>query len=90
MVIRGSTEMRLEEAQRAFDDALGVACQLVREPQLLPGGGATQIALARRLRRYAETIPGREQMAIEGFAAALESSHESWLKTLVLIRLMNF
>ena len=73
MVIRGSTEMRLEEAQRAFDDALGVACQLVREPQLLPGGGATQIALARRLRRYAETIPGREQMAIEGFAAALES-----------------
>jgi len=73
VVIRGSTEMRLEEAQRAFDDALGVACQLVREPQLLPGGGATQIALARRLRRYAETIPGREQMAIEGFAAALES-----------------
>ena len=73
VVLRGSTEMRLEEAQRAFDDALGVACQLVREPQLLPGGGATQIALARRLRRHAETIPGREQMAIEGFAAALES-----------------
>ena len=73
VVLRGSTEMSLEESQRAFDDALGVACQLVREPQLLPGGGATQIALARRLRRHAETIPGREQMAIEGFAAALES-----------------
>ena len=73
VVIRGSTEMRLEEAQRAFDDALGVACQLILEPQLLPGGGATQIALARRLRRHAETIPGREQMAMEGFAAALES-----------------
>ena len=73
VLIRGSTQMRLDEAERAFDDALGVACQLVREPQLLPGGGATQIALARRLRRHAETIPGREQMAIEGFAAALES-----------------
>jgi chaperonin GroEL (HSP60 family) len=73
VVIRGSTEMRLEEAQRAFDDALGVACQLIREPQLLPGGGATQIALARRLRRHAETIPGREQMAMDGFAAALEA-----------------
>ncbi|MEE2747317.1 MAG: thermosome subunit alpha [Candidatus Thermoplasmatota archaeon] len=73
VVIQGSTKMRLEEAQRAFDDALGVACQLIREPQLLPGGGATQIALARRLRRHAETIPGREQMAVEGFAAALES-----------------
>ncbi len=73
VVIRGSTSMRLEEAERAFNDAIGVACQLIREPRLLPGGGATQIALARRLRRHAETIPGREQMAIEGFAAALES-----------------
>ena len=73
VVLRGSTGMRLEEAERAFEDALGVACQLIREPQLLPGGGATQIALARRLRRYAEKIPGREQMAIEGFAAALET-----------------
>ena len=73
VILRGSTDMRLEEAERAFNDALGVACQLIREPQLLPGGGATHIALARRLRRHAETIPGREQMAIEGFAAALES-----------------
>ncbi len=73
VVLRGSTAMRLEEAERAFNDALGVACQLIREPKLLPGGGATHIALARRLRRHAETIPGREQMAIEGFAAALES-----------------
>jgi len=72
VVLRGSTEMRLEEARRAFDDALGVASQLVEETRLLPGGGATQIALARRLRRFAETIPGREQMAIEAFAAALE------------------
>ena len=73
VVLRGSTAMRLEEAERAFNDALGVACQLIREPKLLPGGGATHIALARRLRRHAETIPGREQMAVEGFAAALES-----------------
>ena len=46
---------------------------MTEEPRLLPGGGATQIALARRLRRHAETIPGREQMAVEAFAAALES-----------------
>ncbi len=73
VVLRGSTESRLGEARRAFDDALGVACQMTEEPRLLPGGGATQIALARRLRRHAETIPGREQMAVEAFAAALES-----------------
>jgi chaperonin GroEL (HSP60 family) len=72
VVLRGSSKMRLDEASRAFDDALGVACQLVDEPRLLPGGGATHIALARRLRRHAETIPGREQMGVEAFAAALE------------------
>ena len=73
VVLRGSTDLRLEEAKRAFDDALGVACQLIREPYILPGGGASQIALARQLRRFAETIPGREQMAIEAFAGALEA-----------------
>ena len=38
----------------------------------MAGGGATQVALARKLRRYAETIPGREQLAVEAFADALE------------------
>ena len=54
-------------------DALGVACRLRENPQLIPGGGATYIALARRLRRYAETVPGREQLAIEAFADGLET-----------------
>ena len=36
------------------------------------GGGASYVALARRLRRYAETIPGREQLAIEAYADAIE------------------
>jgi len=72
LVLHGSTESRLAECERAFIDALGVACGLEEEPALLPGAGATQIALARRLRRFAETIPGREQMAVDAFAAALE------------------
>lgn len=72
VVLRGSSDLRLAESEHAFDDALGVASQLVLDERVLPGGGATHIALARRLRRFAETIPGREQMAIEAFAAALE------------------
>ena len=40
---------------------------------MIPGGGATYIALARRLRRFAETVPGREQLAIEAFADGLET-----------------
>ena len=72
LVICGTTEEVMAEAERCFDDALGVACQLLEEPYLLPGGGATHIALARRIRRHAEGIPGREQLAAEGFADALE------------------
>jgi len=46
---------------------------LVKDPRILPGGGATQMALARHLRQFAPTVPGREQLAIEAFSAALES-----------------
>jgi len=68
----GSTSDTVGEVERCFADALGVACQLLEEPSLLAGGGATQIALARHLRRHAETIPGREQLAVEAYADALE------------------
>ena len=73
LVVRGTSDTRLEEMGRAFNDALGVACGLLEEPSLLPGGGATQVALARRLRAHARSIPGREQLAVEAFAAALEA-----------------
>jgi chaperonin GroEL (HSP60 family) len=73
LIARGSTNGVLDEVERCFADGLGVACQLMEEPLLLPGGGATQVALGRRLRRHAESVPGREQMAIEAWADALES-----------------
>ena len=73
LIARGSTQGVLDEVERCFTDGLGVACQLLEEPVLLPGAGATQVALGRRLRRFAETVPGREQLAIEAWADALES-----------------
>ena len=72
-VASGSTETVVGEVERCFADALGVACRLKEDAKLIPGGGATYIALARRLRRYAETVPGREQLAIEAFADGLET-----------------
>ena len=72
VVIRGSSPSLREEVERSFDDAMGVALRLSKEPKLLPGGGATQIHLARHLRAFASTQSGREQMAIEAYAAALE------------------
>ena len=72
LIAKGSTNEAVGEVERCFADALGVACQLLEEPALLPGGGATQVALARHLRRQAESIPGREQLAVEAYADALE------------------
>tara|TARA_B100000029_G_scaffold2792_1_gene3382 strand:- start:1040 stop:1933 length:894 start_codon:yes stop_codon:yes gene_type:complete len=72
IIIRGSSPSVREEVERSFDDAMGVALRLSKELKLLPGGGATQIHLARHLRAFASTQSGREQMAIEAYAAALE------------------
>lgn len=72
VLIRGSSPQIREECERAFDDALGVAFRLTRDSRMLPGGGATQTHLARHLRTFAPTNKGREQIAIEGYAAALE------------------
>ena len=73
LIVRGSTQSILDEVERCFSDGLGVACQLLEAPILLPGAGGTQVALGRRLRRFAETVPGREQLAIEAWADAIES-----------------
>ena len=73
LIARGSTNDIVNEVERCFDDGLGVACQLLETPLLLPGAGATQIAIARRLRRDAEAVPGREQLAIEAWTDAIES-----------------
>lgn len=71
-VINGTTPEIRSEVKRAFDDALGVAYRLKRDSFILPGGGASQIHLARHLRMFATTQSGREQLAIEAYAAALE------------------
>ncbi len=73
LLVRGSTETLIAEMQRGFDDAIGVACGLVEEPWIVAGGGATWIALARHLRKRAPEANGREQLAVEAYAAALES-----------------
>lgn len=72
-VVRGSSRAIREEAIRIFDDALGVAHRLSGNPGILPGGGATQSHLARHLRNFSNSQTGREQLAIEGYASALES-----------------
>jgi chaperonin GroEL (HSP60 family) len=72
LLLRGSTEHVVDELERGVNDALDVVSDTIISGQVLPGGGAPEVELARRLRDYADGISGREQLAIEAFADALE------------------
>jgi len=72
ILIHGGTEHVMDEIERALKDGLGdVICSL-KSCLVVPGGGAIEIELAKRLREFGQTLSGREQLAIEEFASALE------------------
>ncbi len=73
ILIRAGADTILDEAERGLKDALYVVRNVVEDGKVCHGGGAVQIELARRLRDYAETVGGKEQLAMEAYAAALES-----------------
>ena len=72
ILIRAGIEHVVDEAERMLHDALSVVKAAIESPYILPGGGASEIELAKRLRAYARSIGGREQLAIEIYANALE------------------
>ncbi|HUW89379.1 MAG TPA: thermosome subunit beta [Candidatus Nanopelagicaceae bacterium] len=72
ILIRAGIEHVVDEAERMLHDALSVVRAAIENPYILPGGGASEIELAKRLRVYAQSIGGREQLAIEVYANALE------------------
>jgi thermosome len=72
ILIRGGTQRIVDEAERSIHDALCVVKDLVEEPKIVAGGGSPELEVSRQLKKYAETLPGREQLAVMGFAEALE------------------
>lgn len=73
ILIRGGTERIVDEAERSLHDALCVVRDIVEEPRVLAGGGAPELEISRELKKYAGTLPGREQLAVVNFAEALET-----------------
>ncbi len=73
ILIRGGTERIVDEAERSLHDALCVVRDIVEEPKVLGGGGAPELEVSRILKKYAETLPGREQLAVRRFAEAMET-----------------
>jgi chaperonin GroEL (HSP60 family) len=72
ILVRGGTERVVDEAERAIHDALCVVRDVVVEPLVVAGGGAPEAEAARMLRAYAQKLSGKEQLAVQAYAEALE------------------
>jgi thermosome len=72
IIIRGGSEHMIDELERGIHDALMVVAEVVKNKKIVAGGGAPETELSLQLRRYAATVGGRIQLAIEAFASALE------------------
>ncbi|TKX54362.1 MULTISPECIES: thermosome subunit beta [Halorubrum] len=72
LLLYGTTEHVVDELERGIQDAIDVVSTTVSDGRTLPGGGAVEVEIARRLRDYADSVSGREQLAVEAFADSLE------------------
>jgi archaeal chaperonin len=72
ILIRAGLERMVDEAERALTDSLSVISDVLENNRIVAGGGAVEIEIAKELRKYATTVGGREQLAVEAFADAVE------------------
>ncbi len=70
--VRAGLERMLDEAERSLNDALYVISDIAETPKMVAGGGSIELELAKAVRDYAPQAGGREQLAVEAFADALE------------------
>jgi thermosome len=73
IIIRGGSDHVLDETERAMKDGLGDIAAVLKDGMIVSGGGAIEVELARKLREFSQGLSGREQLAVEEFANALES-----------------
>ncbi len=72
ILVRATTEHIVDEVARAIDDALGNVASAIRAKKIVAGAGATEIELARNIAHYAQKLSGKEQLAVNAFAKAME------------------
>ncbi|MGE5706405.1 MAG: thermosome subunit beta [Nitrososphaerales archaeon] len=72
ILIRGGSQRVVDEAERSIHDALMVTKDVLEKPAIVAGGGAPEAYVASKLREWTNTLIGREQLAAEKFAEALE------------------
>ena len=72
ILVRGGTERVVDEAERAIHDALCVVRDVVVEPFVVAGGGSTEAEVSRLVKSYSQKLSGKEQLAVQAYADALE------------------
>ena len=72
ILIRGGTDHVIDEIKRAMTDAIGDLAAAIKQGTVVAGGGSTEIEVSKRLRAYATQLSGREQLAVNAFANAME------------------
>ncbi|RHZ52816.1 hypothetical protein Glove_457g58 [Diversispora epigaea] len=72
IIIRGATQNHLDDIERALDDGVNIVKAVIRDGRLVPGAGATEMELNKRLSSFGEKTPGINQYSIKAFAEALE------------------
>ena len=72
ILIRGGTEHVTNEIERAISDAVGDVAASLKDMKVVGGAGAPEVELAMALRKYAESLSGREQLAVQSFADSME------------------
>ncbi|KAI0032399.1 T-complex protein 1 [Vararia minispora EC-137] len=72
VVLRGATQNHLDDLERAVDDGVSALKALLKDGRLVPGAGATELALSRRVDAYGAGLRGLAQHAVKKFASALE------------------
>jgi T-complex protein 1 subunit theta len=72
IVLRGATSNRLDDLERAIDDGVNVIKSLMKDARLVPGAGATELELSKRVEAYGSGLKGLSQHGVKKFANALE------------------
>jgi chaperonin GroEL (HSP60 family) len=72
ILLRGATANRLDDLERAIDDGVNVIKSLLKDTRLVPGAGASELELAKRVEVYGSGLKGLSQHAVKRYASALE------------------
>jgi len=73
IIIRGGTDHVIDEVERAVMDGLGDVNNVLKQGKIVAGAGAVEIELSKKLNEFSATLQGREQLAVQAFADALET-----------------